>query len=596
MLALRNYFVTGILFFLSQLSFSQDIRKEIVDDNAWTKISQITDQRISDSLKQHHILMLIDSYEFNKVDKLLNKYENSNNSYKNHGFILYAKAVIYNRKGQFDSALIYLNKSREHYLQQKDLSKLGTVFYEIAKNYSYQNKNILATDYLLKALDISQSLKDTLSIYSFKFELGQYYMAQKKFAMAKSTYFECLKYFGTKKDSASIADIYNVLAKVYVEIRNYDSAIYYINRSSQIYKSFNNERGVSINLYRLGEIAMQENSFEIALNYFKQSYDYCIKLEEKRQIPFILQNIADCYIRLNDFGEADKFLEQSLKLAFEQKDIETIFLVYKHKASLAVKKGDFKNALEYSEMYHHINDSLNSVELKTIQDELLIKYESELKDGKIEILNLEKENEKQSKYIYVSLFTFLLVIAALILLGLVLRYKKNKQLYNEQVKLNNANRIIADNEIAILKQKLEFNQKELNDYTQNLIERNNLIEELESKLQELSLVEEKLTLERDKKVEELWRLKILTDEDWEKFRIHIENVYPGLTSKIKRTFEDITVAELRLFLMQKLRMGTKEIASLLGISAASVTKTKYRLKKKLDLKEEDSLDEFISKF
>ena len=597
MRSFTKYLITGFVILLSAHAFAQDIKTETSNDSDWNKISQITDDKANDSLKQQLILSLIYNYEFSRANNLLNKYENSHNTNKTPGFIPYAKSVIYNRQGQYDSALFYLSNSKELYLKQKDMSAVGVVFYEIAKNYSYQNKNILATDFLLKALDITQSLKDTANTYFFKFELGQYYMMQNKFSLAKSTYFDCLKYFASKdSNSTTIAAIYNVLSKVYTDVQNFDSAIYFIDKSSKIYKSLNSERGVSINIYRLADIAMKEKNYEVALGYYKQSYDYCEKLQEKRQIPFILQNIADCYIHLNNYEEASKIIEQALKQAIEQKDIETISLVYKHKASLEIKKGDFKNALEHNERYHHINDSLNSVESKSQQDELLIKYESELKDGKIQILNLEKENEKQSKYVFISIFLGILLITAFLIAYLILRHRTNKQLYNEQIKLNEANKIIADNEIASLKQTLEFNRKELNDYTQHLVERNNLIEELENKLNEIQFAEEKLSLERDKQVAELWRLKILTDEDWEKFKSHIENVYPGLTSKIKHTYGDITIAELRLFLMQKLKMETREIASLLGISASSVTKTKYRLKKKINLKEEDSLDEFISMF
>ena len=42
-------------------------------------------------------------------------------------------------------------------------------------------------------------------------------------------------------------------------------------------------------------------------------------------------------------------------------------------------------------------------------------------------------------------------------------------------------------------------------------------------------------------------------------------------------------------------MSNKEIANVLNVSPAAVEKAKYRLKKKVDLNREVSLDEFIQK-
>ncbi|HET9433765.1 MAG TPA: hypothetical protein VFO37_08415, partial [Chitinophagaceae bacterium] len=86
---------------------------------------------------------------------------------------------------------------------------------------------------------------------------------------------------------------------------------------------------------------------------------------------------------------------------------------------------------------------------------------------------------------------------------------------------------------------------------------------------------------------------ILTDDDWEQFKKAFESVYPNFFATLRFRFVDITAAELRLAALIKMNLSLKEAANTLGISADSVKKSRYRLKKKIVLSEEDSLEEFI---
>jgi DNA-directed RNA polymerase specialized sigma24 family protein len=129
-----------------------------------------------------------------------------------------------------------------------------------------------------------------------------------------------------------------------------------------------------------------------------------------------------------------------------------------------------------------------------------------------------------------------------------------------------------------------------------LIEKTKLISDLEGKLETFSESAELRSPHLDRNISELTQMKILTDENWAQFKTHFEKAYPGLIQHIKETFENLSPAELRMFLLMKLNIDSKEIASILGISIDSVKKTRYRLKKKIELDEEDDLLDFIRKY
>ena len=94
----------------------------------------------------------------------------------------------------------------------------------------------------------------------------------------------------------------------------------------------------------------------------------------------------------------------------------------------------------------------------------------------------------------------------------------------------------------------------------------------------------------------LFNQHILTDADWSSFKVYFEKAYPSYLRHLRSIFPALTDAEERLFLFIKLNLTTKEAATMLGISADSVKKTRNRLRKKLELGEEVVLEEFIRNF
>jgi hypothetical protein len=87
---------------------------------------------------------------------------------------------------------------------------------------------------------------------------------------------------------------------------------------------------------------------------------------------------------------------------------------------------------------------------------------------------------------------------------------------------------------------------------------------------------------------------ILTPSDWEKFRKNFENIHPQFYIRLHDRFPDLTPAEIRLATLIKLRFSTKKMAGTLGISPQSIIKTRYRMKKKLDLGKDINLDQEIT--
>jgi hypothetical protein len=126
-------------------------------------------------------------------------------------------------------------------------------------------------------------------------------------------------------------------------------------------------------------------------------------------------------------------------------------------------------------------------------------------------------------------------------------------------------------------------------FTENIVEKTTLIEKLESQVKGKEATAEQQTI-----ISELGRHTILTEEDWNKFKSLFEKIYPGFFINLKEKFPDITLAEQRMAALTRLQLTPKQMASMLGISVDSVHKTRQRLRQRLRISPENSLEEIMT--
>ena len=80
--------------------------------------------------------------------------------------------------------------------------------------------------------------------------------------------------------------------------------------------------------------------------------------------------------------------------------------------------------------------------------------------------------------------------------------------------------------------------------------------------------------------EKLRSFTILTPEHWRVFVLVFEKRCPGYIDAIKNFHPDISAAELRLMVLQKLGLNYNQMSLMLGLTTAAMRKTKSRIFKK----------------
>lgn len=186
----------------------------------------------------------------------------------------------------------------------------------------------------------------------------------------------------------------------------------------------------------------------------------------------------------------------------------------------------------------------------------------ELKARQLEAQNLKNENEQ------------MLLRAKLI------------ELENENI---NAEMALQKEHSEKLQEKLDFNQRELASITLHIYQKNEMLLDLQKKIEALPQTPVHAT--SLKLIKNTIQNNLYLEADWDKFRLHFEQVHPDFFKDLLAKHPTLTAYEVRLCAYLHIQLSTKEIASLLNINPASVLTAKTRLNKKMNLGGKEGLVE-----
>ena len=142
--------------------------------------------------------------------------------------------------------------------------------------------------------------------------------------------------------------------------------------------------------------------------------------------------------------------------------------------------------------------------------------------------------------------------------------------------------------------RLEEKRKELVTYAMNIAEQRQFLEQTSAQLEES--LNETDPHQKNRRIQEVLkgiRQKMSFSDEIEEIYHQAEKVNDEFPGRLSTAIPNLSVQEKRLALLLRLGFSSKEIAPLLNISPKSVEIARYRLRKKLDLKKEDNLTEYI---
>lgn len=86
------------------------------------------------------------------------------------------------------------------------------------------------------------------------------------------------------------------------------------------------------------------------------------------------------------------------------------------------------------------------------------------------------------------------------------------------------------------------------------------------------------------------------DDEWDRFRLHFDEVHGNLLRRLKESFPALTPYDLKLCAYIRLNLSSKDIARILNVTPRAIEISRWRLRKKLGIDSETNLVEFFMNF
>lgn len=365
---------------------------------------------------------------------------------------------------------------------------------------------------------------------------------------------------------------WNHLGLSYERLGVYDSAFYAFN---QAYALADNAFWKGLLQGNRGDVFFLQGKYDSAEVLLKYDYEQSLEANVFNNASITLQRLATITLSRGDYREALAMIREADML--ERKDPNPDYRVHiLHTYALIFKDlGMADSVLHYMELYKTVNEqierqaALNRIEITQLR------LANERNTHHVQTLQKEKSRIQLIRNFSIAMVIILGIMGYLYIVRLRLKNRLKQQEAVDRMKR-------AEIEAAHAKEQLVV-------FTEHLKEKTGLIESLQDRLAHKEMNEEQLS-----QLAQLTHHAILTEEDWDRFKILFEKVYPGFFHNLKRKTGDITLAELRMAALCKLQVTIKEAAGLLGISPNSVHKTRYRLKQRLGLEADQELETYFS--
>lgn len=499
-----------------------------------------------------------------------------------------------------DSAFLLLRAIHTRALDNKNnrlagisAQQMGIICYHLG-HYSPAMDYHLQAAVLFRAGGLDELLAFNLN------DLGNLYYYNKQLTAARSQFDQALAIFRRYRNNTGLAATYGRIGHLYEKQQQYDSAFYYQRAALEQYRHQANTEGLAAIYENTGSIYEDLARYDSAYYYYNKALAQY--QQEKATLPMIevLNNLGDILRKTGQYTAAIGKTREAIALALQMNELYQLSSAYKDLAQEWHFLHRDDSAYWYQDLSRKATLRIYSKENNQQIAFLEVLNQVSKKNSEIEKLKINHRNA------VVLTGTALVAGCLLVALCIVIISRQRLKIKNERLLHEQNQHMYASRnelmEIALknkqlqedaLRLDLEMRAKELSTHTLHLIRKNQLLEELRCRLEQL-VKDEK----RDQKKQLAQLVQQIDqgfnhDEHWDEFRHIFEQVHESFFEKVRSYCNDLTPNDLRLIALLKMNISSADMAVLLGISPDSLRVTRYRLRKKLNLQQGENLSAFI---
>lgn len=439
--------------------------------NALNKMAGVYSKRDTDKALKY-------VWRAKSLSKSINNYRSLSTSYA----IL---ANIHKNVSQRDSTEFYLDvlKNLASKASEADGNHINQIYNSTMGLYLKNiGKTREALPHLLKGYELSRKMGNKEEMYGQAINIGNCYYQFADYKKSLEYHFVALKGFESTGNKAGKSFCYNNISNCYYEMNRYNESISYLKKSIvlknelgdkrglanaelnlgnnymgledfgraekhfknaiAINKELDNSNGLITNYFNMGRLYAEKDP-EIAISYFNKGKALALKIEDADMISkFDLEILASRTIKEKEQKNEENAIMNVKAFKDDGKKRDEAD-GYKNLADYYTQTQQFEKALEYTNKYYDLRDTLKNNEILTQFKTIEEQYNKEKNEKQILLLQKNKEMNEQK----LNRQRFLMVIFGLIIIftGLgIYNFIKRNRLKQRMQELELRNHIAAD--------------------------------------------------------------------------------------------------------------------------------------------------------
>ncbi len=565
------------------------------------------------------------------------------NNHKGKGIALTHLGYIDILYGNYTFALEKYNEAQKIFKSTNDKYHLAITYTNIANAYFYLSDYSNNIKFNNQALEIGIELNDSLTIANTYTSLGNAYLKLGDYPKALEYFMGSVGIYESKSITNKLPGCYNNIAIVLKKQGDKANALKYYKLSLNLAKEYGSTKSIGEAYNNIGVLQMEKGEFNKANNSFLKALELFVSINYQTGIATVNSNIGENHINYGNYNEAISYffnakeqeinignmegysttlfnlsnvyflmdnIKQAKEFALEgieiSKQIQALEIqnrFYKILAEIEYKENQFIKAYDYLNLYILTKDSLFNIE-KTKEIEI-IKTLYEVDKKEIEISNLEQKTEilsQQNKIQQLQLlknriilFSVLGIIILLIITIIMIinreriKTKKNKEIEQAKKALLEQEMKNIKLEKNSLNSELEYRKIEVANLATRIIEQDKLISGIKNKMHDIS---GQNNTEFSKIIDSV-SMEIKLNKSREDFYLQVDSMHKDFFLNLSNRYPKLSKNDKKLAALLRMEMSSKDIATILNISAKSVDMNRYRLRKKLNIDTETNITDYL---
>lgn len=443
-----------------------------------------------------------------------------------------------------------------HYFEQHpDRYLTAQATYYAGRTYEYLGDALQAMDCYKQTLEmLPEDLDDQKSVFlrgCVFSHMGTLLYRQGLYEQALTCYQTVYKYDKLLHHKSMLVYDESDLGYTYYMLNQKDSALYYYDKAEQT-------------AFSLGDTASLNRVRLMRVNYYRDEGNYQKALELNSQLlpcadPTNFESVyylqGELFYRLNSIDSSRLYFQQVLTMphasAISKGNANKVL------GEISLREGHLTAAVAFLNAFIHYSDTISQMQKKEAVLKAYELYNYNLRERENQRLSLE--NERKTHLVVVLSLVLLLLFT--IFVAFYYRNKRRKQLVSFE---RTRRKMLEDRSRLKLQQQEQINRKNLEK-----------ISLLKSQLERQSSI-----MEHFKAVDDTGsRMMHMTNDDWQSLEVALDDTYQQFVTRLRQQFPKMNEDGIRLCMLGKLGLTTRQISNIFSISPLSVTKRKQRLRK-----------------